>query len=476
MIKEQKHFSILLAILLLSGFFVTSWLSYQAAHSSIEAQISKDSLPLTSNNIYSEIQHDLFKPIFISSLMAQDTFVRDWKLNGENDPQQVIKYLKEIQTKYNTVTSYFVSNASHNYYHPNGKLKVVTRDDPLDRWYFSFRNTPSQQTYEINIDHDTAKPSKMTVFVNYKVMDYEGNFIGVTGVGLALDMVKNLITSYQKRYQRTVYFTDISGNITLHGESFNNDKNLNEHINNPVIVEKILSTKSSSGHYLNQNKKVFLNSRFIDEFNWYLIVEQDALSTENDLTNTLKVNLLLSVLVTVAVLLIAHITFNRHQKNLLYMASTDKLSGLLNRQAFEPIIKNYMEQSDKQNTKLSLMLLDIDHFKKVNDTYGHLTGDKIIQHVSEICTSHLKKGDTICRWGGEEFIIALSNTSINDAVDTALNIQRSLSRSSIEPKITMSFGITTYRPKEQLDDFLLRTDDALYQAKDNGRNGIQTTL
>ncbi|MEO9509442.1 MAG: hypothetical protein ABJG28_09655, partial [Nonlabens ulvanivorans] len=150
----------MLALLLLSGFIITSGLSYQVATSSIGKHIVDESLPLTSNNIYSEIQNDLFKPIFISSLMAQNTFVRDWELNGDDGPENIIKYLTEIQSKYNTITSYFASDKNLNYYHPNGIIGKISKDSPVDSWFFSLKNTPKSQMYDIAIDYDTSNANK----------------------------------------------------------------------------------------------------------------------------------------------------------------------------------------------------------------------------------------------------------------------------------------------------------------------------
>lgn len=99
----------ILFILLLSAFIVTSVISYQVAHNSLSKQIEENALPLTSDNIYSEIQQDLLKPIFISSLMAHDTFVRDWVINMEKEPDQMVRYLREIQDRYETITSFFIS-------------------------------------------------------------------------------------------------------------------------------------------------------------------------------------------------------------------------------------------------------------------------------------------------------------------------------------------------------------------------------
>ncbi|MGS0730105.1 diguanylate cyclase, partial [Shewanella sp. 0m-11] len=100
--NDKKRFIWILSLLLLVAFVVTSGISYQVAHDSLSEQVKDNNLPLTSDNIYSEIQQDLLRPIFISSLMAQDTFVRDWTLNQEKNPEKLIRYLKEIQEKYGT--------------------------------------------------------------------------------------------------------------------------------------------------------------------------------------------------------------------------------------------------------------------------------------------------------------------------------------------------------------------------------------
>ena len=119
--------AMLLSILLITGFLFTSFVSYFTAHESISSQVAKTTLPLSSDNLYSEIQRDLLRPIFISSMMAKDTFVRDWVLSGEKDEDAIIKYLKEIQVQYGTVTSFFVSDKTRKYYHPTGVLEIVNQ-------------------------------------------------------------------------------------------------------------------------------------------------------------------------------------------------------------------------------------------------------------------------------------------------------------------------------------------------------------
>ncbi|KEK26863.1 diguanylate cyclase [Shewanella xiamenensis] len=338
--NDKKKFIWLLSVLLLVAFLVTSGISYKVAHDSLSQQIESNTLPLTSDNIYSEIQQDLLRPIFISSLMAQDTFVRDWTLNHEQEPEKLIRYLKEIQDKYDTVTSFFVSEQSRNYYHSSGVLKKIQDIEPNDAWYFRVRSLPESEHYEINIDADTADRTKTTVFVNYKVFDFEGKFMGVTGVGLAVEKVKALIELYQKRYNRRVFFTDRQGNVTLHGDEYDGANSLQASTGLEQLSTRILTSPSAAFSYQRNGKTVYLNSRLVPEFKWYLIVEQEDAPQEQELLNTFWGNLALSLVVTIGILFISNMTLGRYQRKLEVMASTDKLTGAANRQVFEEYIRH----------------------------------------------------------------------------------------------------------------------------------------
>ena len=136
------------------------------SRASLRSEISLNALPLTSDNIYSEIQHDLLRPVFVSSLMATDTFLRDWVIGGEVGDQSITKYLKEIQTTYNAFTSFFVSEKTRTYYHADGILKKVSPTEPRDIWYFRVRDL--KDDYEINVDPDLANKDAMTIFKTFR--------------------------------------------------------------------------------------------------------------------------------------------------------------------------------------------------------------------------------------------------------------------------------------------------------------------
>jgi hypothetical protein len=203
-------------LLLLAGFLANSISIYYVSRDNVRRTISDSSLPLTSDNIYSVIQRDLLRPIFISSMMANDAFLRDWTLAGEQDVGQMQRYLDEIRREYGTITSFFISESSRNYYYWGGVLKQVDPQEPRDVWYFRVRDM--QEPFEINVDYDMANRDTMTIFVNYRVYDYNQNFIGAAGTGLTVNRVNQLIEEYEETLRAGDLFVDGEGRIVLSPE------------------------------------------------------------------------------------------------------------------------------------------------------------------------------------------------------------------------------------------------------------------
>jgi diguanylate cyclase (GGDEF)-like protein len=464
-----------LCAILSIGFITTSTVSYFVARDSLTHQISTDTLPLIGDNIYSEIQQDLLKPILISSLMANDSFLQDWVIRGEYDESKITNYLRNIQTKYDTVTSFFISDKSYKYYHTSGIFKKVSPNSKIDQWYFSAKKAES--THQVNIDYDQHANNTLTVFINYKVFDEQNNFLGITGVGLALDKVLNLIESYQNRYQRDVFFINQKGKATLHSSSYGGPIDYDYPLPDGTIKEKLLTQKNAKIEYWVDNQKVLINSRYIEEFDWYLVIRQNGQSSDNQLFESLMLNLLISLIVTVVVLGLAWLTLSNYQNKLEEMATTDKLTGLNNRQMFDPILEQKFHSAIRQNSPLSLAILDIDKFKSINDLYGHPFGDKVLQEAALLLKNTVRKSDVLCRWGGEEFVILFPDTDAQQAQEIVLKIQQLFSQHQFSYQqqdfnIYWSVGVADKGQNDQPADLVLRADQALLKAKNNGRNQV----
>ncbi len=155
------------------------------------------------------------------------------------------------------------------------------------------------------------------------------------------------------------------------------------------------------------------------------------------------------------------------------LATTDGLTGILNRYAFNKFLEEEIYRAERYGTKFSIILFDIDNFKKINDTYGHLTGDEVLKETVNIVKKQIRKSDVFARWGGEEFIILLPNGT--DAVEVAEKIRKTIANSFfIGPeKITVSFGVTSFKEGDTINSIIKRADQALYLAKENGKNRVE---
>ncbi len=308
-----------LGFLLFGGFFLATTVSYLVSRHSIRDTILKDELPLSSDNIYSEIQRDLFEPILISSLMANDTFVKDWVMRGEQDDESIIRYLAQIQKKYKTITSFLVSDKSRKYYHSGRVLKSVQENDPVDQWFFRVRTM--NEDYEINVDPDKANRDTMTIFINYRMLGPDGEFLAATGVGLTVNAVKSLMQDYRLRYNRDVYFFDRDGALVLH--SLNDTKEAGVKIPKNLPRDKLLEILSrfESGE---QNITLsgeswsgsMANYRYIPELDWILVVEQNSDGTSSILTRSIGFNLIICLLTAGILLSVIHSTVLGYQKRL----------------------------------------------------------------------------------------------------------------------------------------------------------------
>ncbi|GLH73514.1 diguanylate cyclase [Geothrix limicola] len=157
------------------------------------------------------------------------------------------------------------------------------------------------------------------------------------------------------------------------------------------------------------------------------------------------------------------------------LASTDLLTGAWNRRHFEEAVEAEMHRARRHGHALSLLLLDIDHFKRVNDTYGHPEGDRVLRQVADCIRAAIRQSDSLTRWGGEEFIVLMPETDPASAMVLAERIREGIAGHHFEGigTVTASLGVAEYLPFAPLETWLERADQAMYQAKRKGRNRVE---
>jgi len=156
------------------------------------------------------------------------------------------------------------------------------------------------------------------------------------------------------------------------------------------------------------------------------------------------------------------------------LAYRDQLTTLYNRHGLYEWFIYAISKMEDDGTMLSLVVLDVDNFKMINDEYGHQIGDEVLNKMGIILTEQIRKIDIAARWGGEEFVILLPNSDIETAYEAAERIRRMIEGYTFAPleKVTASFGVVSYRKGESLEAFVQRGDKMMYQAKANGKNCV----
>ena len=162
----------------------------------------------------------------------------------------------------------------------------------------------------------------------------------------------------------------------------------------------------------------------------------------------------------------------RLEKELALKASHDHLTGLYNRWKFEELLELEIERARRYATQFSVVMFDIDHFKRVNDELGHDVGDRVLKRIGEVVGQQIRRTDMLARWGGEEFMLLLSETGLDHALQLAEATRRRVGEADFPGpgRLTISLGVTEYRPGETVSTMLKRVDTAMYAAKQGGRN------
>jgi len=332
------------------------------------------------------------------------------------------------------------------------------------------------QPYELNVDKDLAHADALTIFVNYRVYDFANQYLGATGVGVTVDSVQKLIDSYQQRFRRNVYFIDPKGIIVLSGnQNYLPGTDIRKIQGLEALFPEILKHESGSYEYQNQGATHLINARYIPELKWYLFVEKSESEATSDIRYTLYLNLLVCFVVTAIVILLTHISLKRYQTQVEMMATTDALTGLPNRRAFDIVVEVLFNESMRKKTQVGILVLDIDHFKLINDRFGHLAGDYVLSEVALIIKSCMRASDFICRWGGEEFLIVVKESDAHGVMLLAEKIRSTLSDKVIKYKnesivLTASLGAAISESDETIEQIIERADNAMYEAKLAGRN------
>ncbi|WP_043614081.1 sensor domain-containing diguanylate cyclase [Chromobacterium violaceum] len=471
---SRYRLAIIVALLLLAGIFVNAGLYYRQGSQDIRHGIVEQGLPLTGDTIFSEIDKSILRPLSVAALMANDTFLQDWLKDGERDPERVARYLAAINGRYGITGSFLVSENSRRYYYAGGVLKTVSPADREDVWYFHSRQI--KEAYYITLDEDMTNGGKTTLFINHRMLDGKGKLLGVIGVGLPQLELSAQLAAHEQRFQRRIYFIDRSGRIVL-DSSGTTPRRLAEQPGLANLASAILAggTEPKKLEYSRDGNRYLLTSRLLPELGWHLLVEQNETLALQPLHAALQVNLAINTTILLLVLIAVLATLQHYQRRMRQLATTDPLTGCLNRLAFLDLLPGWLRACERTGAEPQLLMIDIDHFKQVNDKHGHQIGDQVLREIADLLRSQLRGSDLLIRWGGEEFVVLVGSHGEDDALAERLRTavaRHVMSASGKRLTVTVSLGLCQWLPPETLEAAVARADLALYAAKQGGRNRV----
>jgi len=450
-------------------------INYFESMDSTRKQLKDSSLPLTIDNIYTEIQKQIIEPNLIASMMSHDTFMKDWLAHEENDVQQITQYLETIQNKYQMFTAFLVSEKSQNYYTANGLLEKIEDNNANNAWYFTFKK--GSEVSEINIDYNKFMGQSLIMFINHKIYDEKYHMIGATGVGLQTSYINDMLKHFRLKYNFNVYFINDSGQVVISEQGVNELNNIRDIPELSEFSHDLISKERQLFEYNQAGESYLLTKKYIAELDIYLLVEAKVDNFTQSVKQAFYFNIFVSLVITLIITLIVLLYVRKIHNKLNDLASNDTLTGLPNRRTFNSQLENFLLLNQRHQQNLSILFIDVDDFKHINDIHGHDIGDKVLKEIAQTLKSTIRKSDCIARWGGEEFIILLLNTQLGDAELIAEQLRANIESNAYliqqtSQKTTISLGITQVSEDDDIDSLFQRVDGALYQAKSTGKNRV----
>ncbi|MBQ7159394.1 MAG: GGDEF domain-containing protein [Treponema sp.] len=354
---------------------------------------------LVAEHIYDSIHTEFLRPLTISNVMAKDFFLcevlkKETSLSEKEMEKTISDYLTTITNRTGYIAAYVISDKTRRYYSPKGIEKVMDpRKDPYDIWYDLFLDKGAD--WDLDTDRDQANGYRWTVFVNVRIVDADGTYLGVAGVGLFIDALQTLIEQFELKYDVKINLVEKDGLVQVDTSMLN--------IENAYIADVAANNAGLNEFtYVKRGINTFRVTRYVDDLEWYLVIQGEYIDkTAFDWKKTFALTIVLSVSMLALLILFWRYGLNDEQKQSTD-PSRDSLTGLPNRNYFT---EAYGEAGIFNTTRYkSLAVFDIDKFRLANDT---INGDSLILSVTELARQIIADQGLILRWEGDEFMVLL---------------------------------------------------------------------
>ncbi len=471
-IKKFDRYITLLYFNTIIVIVLTSYFTFKEVMSSYNKNQHQSIAPL-----FSIITSEIIRPLNVAYYMANDPLLVTFVEQQNIDQPRLLQYLQRLSNRYKMLT--FIALEKHDLLLDSENKKTSLTNEKAE-WY--------QRLKRENKNHfaDIGNADDPHLFFDMKLYNNQEQFIGFVGVAVDLNHFSSKFKEFSNRFGFELIFVDSNNNVTL---SSNNLMKIESHHRAEEIIniselewyQKLLTNEDIyqlSDTVVAVDDDVRSVSQMpIQELNWRLFIISPPVDQQSEYWQLFLTRMGI-FLVTILVLYFVFITIVEYfTKRLIEDSETDFLTKLPNRS----FIHRKSEELLCTHHKLCLVIADIDDFKLINDNYGHIVGDDVLKEIASLINNNLRYDDVRGRWGGEEFIMLLPDTSTNQALEIIERLRKNIAEtpfkfasSSHALHCTMSFGISCGDTKEtSLEQLLQFADEALYRAKDEGKNRIE---
>jgi len=424
--------------------------------------------------IFSIVTSEVIRPLNVAYFMANDPLLIEFVEQPKIDKPKLLQYLQRLSHRYQMLT--FIALEKHNIILDSNNKELTLKSNKAE-WYQRLKQQNKNQFADIgNADNPH-------LYFDMKLFNDQEEFIGFVGVAIDLNHFSTKFKEYSQRFGFELIFVDQNNDITL---SSNHLMKTESHHRQDEIINigdldwyQQLLAKDDVYQLSNTIVTVDDGERIISqmpikELNWRMFIISPPASQQSEYWKLFLARIGVFFLI-VLVLYFAFFAIVEYFKNRLVEDSeTDFLTKLPNR--------NYLnwkfEEVSCSSRSICLVIADVDNFKQINDTYGHLVGDDVLKEIATQFNKNLRQDDISGRWGGEEFVLLLPETPIEHALEIIERIRKNIAETPFRVSssthtfhATISFGVTISKAENiEINQLIKQADEALYLAKNNGKN------
>ncbi|MBU2876638.1 MULTISPECIES: sensor domain-containing diguanylate cyclase [Aliiglaciecola] len=466
--KWRRYFKNKVIVAIVAFIFAVALSAIISLLKSVETQSLLEQESLTP--AFNLVSEEIVKPLFIAETIARASSLKTLMNDTVIDQIAIEQKLKDLSEEFKM--EFFVANESNRtQYNSDGPSLAL--DENKVEWYFRAKKTKHKIVGILGNRQD------IRIYYDVKVHNDEGEFLGFIGLNKKLTTFINAFDDFKRQYGYDFVFVDHNDNIVLSSDTnlVADGKRILQ-LNQLPWYAPFISKRNNINHYNNYLVEVAGDDLLIAEadfesLNWKMFLINPLKVRQIAATEDFIIQTVYIIIAIFTAILIIWLIGKSLQGEFAKRHQRDPLTQLPNRAH----LAWHYEKVARMNKSIAVIMVDLDHFKDINDTYGHSVGDKALCEVATLLQSFLRDIDIVARWGGEEFVILLPAADITIANHIADRARTVIAKHIFVAdkkviQITASFGISADTGKSNLTQLIDSADAALYEAKNSGRNKV----